>query len=628
VVSQGPWGAGARPPGQPEAQVSTPEQIAELRSTSPAQLRRQLSGDLDTIVLEALRKEPERRYASAAALAEDVQRHLDGLPVSARPDTFGYRARKFVRRHAGWVTAAVVAFVSLGATTVITLIQSRRLAAESARVTEERDKAVEVRSFLMEMFGASGADRAVGDTLSVRRLLDLQAATVSETYQDRPELQAQMMEVLADGYDRLGLYQAAEPLARASLENRRRILPADHPDLSSALNTYGWIVHELGRSAEAEPLLSEAVAIRRAGGPARRLDLSRSLNDLGSVLTTLARYDEADSVLAESLAIRRAELGDDHRAVGVTASNLAAVHYFQGRVAEAVQLQQLALQALEKSVGRDHQRTNIALGNLAAFKRAQGEWDAAIADYRELLVRQTRLQGRTHPVTTGVITSLAIVLQLRGAAISDTAMLREAEALHSEAVQGYQTSLGPAHQQVGVALDRLAATQSLLGDQERALRSVERALTILMASAGESHQATATALAHLASIRRRMGEPAEAIRAQRRAVSAFETSLGAGHPTTAAQQTQLCELLLTQGQLREANDLCARAVASLEAAPPAQRAGLPTAQLWLARTEIGLGNMSAADSLISRARRALESGDAGAGTRQLLDSVAALRRAG
>jgi serine/threonine protein kinase/tetratricopeptide (TPR) repeat protein len=601
------------------------ERTAELRSTSPAQLRRQLSGDLDTIALEALRREPERRYASAAALAEDVQRHLDGLPVSARPDTFGYRARKFVGRHAGWVTAAAVAFVSLGATTVVTLIQSRRIAAESARVTAERDKALEVRSFLMEMFGASGADRAVGDTLSVRRLLDLQAASVSETYGDRPELEAQMMEVLADGYDRLGLYQAAEPLALASLETRRRILPAGHPDLASALNMYGWIQHELGRSTEAEPLLAEAIAIRRAGGPAMQLDLSRSLNDLGSVLTTLARYDDAETVLAESLAIRRAELGDEHRAVGITASNLAAVHYFRGELGPAVELQQIALRALEKAVGPNHQRTIIALGNLAAFRRAGGEWDSTITTYRDLLERQTALQGRAHPVTARVVGSLAVVLYQRGAQLEDTTMLREAEALQRESLTSLERGVGPSNREVGATLARLAGNESALGKHQEALRTAERSLAMLRATAGENHVSTATALTYLAGVHRRAGRLDEALRAQREAVGIFEQTVGSASLETAAAWGALCGLLVERGQLNEGATLCARAAERLADATPAQRQTLPLVQLRLAQTHLARGGRATADSLIAEARGSVEAGVGGAEARRLLQSLSGPR---
>jgi eukaryotic-like serine/threonine-protein kinase len=422
---------------------------------------RALAGDLDTIVLKALRKEPERRYPSAAALSDDLQRHLDGLPVSARPDTLGYRARKFIRRNAAGVIAAAIAFFALAATTVVSLVQSRRVARESERVTRERDKALEVRSFLMEMFGASGANRAVGDTVTARRLLDLQAANLDRLYGSQPELHAAMMEVLADGYDRLGLYQAAEPLARQALDLRRRVLPGEHPDVATSLNLFGWVTHELGRSEEAEPLLREAVAIRRRGGAPRRQDLSRSLNDLGVVLNGLKRYQDAETVLHEALTIRRAELGPEHRSVGITASNLAASYFFQKKVDDALRVQALAVAALQKSVGPDHQRTIVALGNLAAFKTAGGDLHGAAAEYRDLLARQTRLQGAEHPATVILRASLASVLYMRARKDRDPAPLQESEALYLEALRLSEPTFSPSHQQVVLMKTRLAWVRAL-----------------------------------------------------------------------------------------------------------------------------------------------------------------------
>ena len=92
-------------PGQ-RPTTSTAEAVSRARGGAPSRIRRRLSGDLDNIVVKAMRKEPQRRYHSAAHLAEDIRRHLDGRTVSARPDTLTYRATKFVRRHRGGVLAS------------------------------------------------------------------------------------------------------------------------------------------------------------------------------------------------------------------------------------------------------------------------------------------------------------------------------------------------------------------------------------------------------------------------------------------------------------------------------------------------------------------------------------------
>ncbi|MCC7131954.1 MAG: serine/threonine protein kinase [Gemmatimonadales bacterium] len=581
----------------------SPAAIGEHRRTDPLRLRRLLSGDLDTIVLKALRKEPGRRYLSAAALGDDIKRHLDGLPVAARPDTFGYRARKFVRRNAGAVAVTATAFLALATTTVVTMVQSARVARESARAVRERDKAVEVRGFLMEMFGATGANQAVGDTVTARRLLDLQVARLPEAYPDRPDLEAEMTEVLADGYDRLGLYREAEPLARRALELRRAAVGPNHPDAAGALNLLGWILHERGQSREAAPLLEEAVAVRRTAGPAARADLSRSLNDLGVIYNALNRYPAAEAVLREALAIRRETLGDGHRAVGITANNLAAAHYLQGHLDSAVAIQDLALQALHRAVGPDHQRTVVALGNLATFRRALGDWREAEAAYRELLVRQSRIQGRDHPVTARVMISLAIVLAERGGQEGDAPVLAEAESLFREAKAALEARLGPAHPQVGTVLERLAGVVSDRGAPAEAAPMAERALAIIEAGAGDSSQAYASAVARLASIRRRLGQTDAALALQRQAVATFERAVGKDHLETARARGTLCDLLLFQGgDPAEARDLCGAAEATIRAGPAGYHRLLPWLRLRLAQANRRAGQTATADSLLALLR--------------------------
>jgi serine/threonine-protein kinase len=601
----------------------TGDSVSERRGTNPHDLRRRLAGDLDNIVLKALRKEPERRYASAAAMAEDIQRHLDGHPISARPDTIGYRARKFIRRNAAGVAVTVTAFLALAATTIVTLIQSGRVRREAERVTRERDKALEVRGFLLEMFGASGANRAVGDTITARGLLDVQVTRLRTAYDGRPELKAEMMEVLADGYDRLGLYQEAEPLARQTVELRRTTLGDRHPDVAAALNLLGWIVHERGQSKDAEPILKESIAIHRVTRQAKDDGLSKALNDLGVVYNELSRYREAESVLVESLAIRRAGLGDDHRAVGITANNLAAAFYYQGKLDTAISIQDFAVGSLSRSVGPDHQRTIVALGNAAAFKRALGQWDAAEASYRELLARQTKLQGRDHPVTARTITQLATVLTDRNTATA--AARAEGEQLLREALAIQETKLGAAHPNVATTLDRLAGVVADLGDPKAALPLQERALAIHRAAFGELNASTAASTARLAIIHWQLGKVPDALRLERAAIEGFEKSVGPDHLETARHRNVLCGWTLTAGENPAAvEDLCGKAEASFLKAPERNRGLLPLIRLRRAAARILQGRGAAADSILRLVKSDLGDGTDRPYERRFLDSLTAV----
>lgn len=167
---------------------ATPEALSERRATRPEKLRRELSGDLDTIVMMALRKEPLRRYQSARQLAQDIQRHLDGLPVMARPDTAGYRFSRFVRRNKVGVSAMVIVFVSLLAGIVATTTQARR--AERERAVAERrfddlrglsqSLLFEIHDAIVDLPGSTGA-RALMVQRSVEYLDKLSKDAGSDT---------------------------------------------------------------------------------------------------------------------------------------------------------------------------------------------------------------------------------------------------------------------------------------------------------------------------------------------------------------------------------------------------------------------------------------------------------------
>ena len=198
--------------------------ITDARGTSANRLRRTLRGDLDNIVLMAMRKEPERRYSSSQQMAADIQRYLDGKPVIARRDTLSYRSAKFVRRHWLPVTAgAAYAFLILAFATT-TYVQSLRIAAERDRVAEqreraerERNRAEEVSRFLVNLFKLSDPEENRGNQVTARELLDSGAKRLRAGLQDQPETKAALLSTVGAVYDSLGQYQDALPILNESL---------------------------------------------------------------------------------------------------------------------------------------------------------------------------------------------------------------------------------------------------------------------------------------------------------------------------------------------------------------------------------------------------------------------------
>jgi tetratricopeptide (TPR) repeat protein len=539
-----------RRPFSPENGFAYEKAVLDTEPPRPSSFGgRELAGDLDTIVLKALRKEPERRYTSVSAFADDLQRHLDGLPVRARADTFTYVAGKFVRRHRLLVAAATVAFISLVGATLFSRAQTRE-------VTRERDKAVAVQTFLLEMFGASGG---TGDTVSVRQLLDGQVALLPLAYANNAELRAQMHMVVAEGYDRLGAFAPAESLATEALKLRRATLRANHPDLATSISLLGWIQHERGKSKDGEVLLREALALWPRARPANPGLHARTLNDLGVIREASGAYDEAGDLYRQALTMRRALFGGENRAVAVTGSNLSVVLYRKGDYKGAVAQAESALAVMRHLAGPDHQRSTLIQGNLATFRVGMGDLNGAETEYRDLIERQTRVMGRKHPVTAVVVQGLATVLR-------NQRRYAEAETLLVETLASYEAAYGKEHARVANALMLLGSVRSALGRSAEARPLIERALAVHRKLRGEVHRDVANVMGVLATLEGDAGNLAAAERGHRQALAVWEKAMGAKHVETATARARLARVVHQRGRAGEAYALYKEAEAAMVAA--------------------------------------------------------------
>ncbi|CAN5480125.1 hypothetical protein BH23BAC3_BH23BAC3_24080 [soil metagenome] len=173
---------------------TTTQQICTARKTEPDELQRLLRGEMDTIILKAMHKEPERRYESAGQLAADIHNYLNGKPVTAHPDSVAYRVRKFIQRHKiGVASAATIILLLLGYALTITYhSQQTQAALEQAR--QETAKAEQITGLLMDMFEASDPSESLGENITARQLLESGIRQV-EQLQEQPEVQAQMLDL-------------------------------------------------------------------------------------------------------------------------------------------------------------------------------------------------------------------------------------------------------------------------------------------------------------------------------------------------------------------------------------------------------------------------------------------------
>lgn len=520
-------------------------------AVAPRGVQRALTGDLDTIVAKALRKEPGERYPSALSLSDDLHRHQVGLPVEARPATLRYRARRFVGRNRGAVAAGVLIFLILAGFSAVTGYQSHRIREESARVRAERDKAIQVRAFLLETFGTTGPDQPVGDSVAVRELLDRRAATLDEAYPD-PALHAEMTGVLAEAYEQLGLFAEAEPLARRALSQKLELYGLAHPDVGESYNVLGWILRQRGELDEAESSLREAVRVGRAAFPAGDARLARALNDLGVVLEANGDYAAAAEMYHESLDMRRRILGDGHVGVAVTTSNLAVVLYRQGEVDAAAELAADAVESFRRAVGPDHQRTLYALGNLAALRAVQGDNAGAAEVYAQILERHRRVLGPRHP-------QVAYALSMRANQLVTLDRHAEAEPLVREALSIQRDAFGTDDERVAQTLRVLGDVLHAEGRPEAALTRFGEAHATARRLFGDAHREVAALRLRMARARDDLGQLDRAEADYEAAARLMEAALGADHYLTAEAMLARAEYLVRMDRPREARPLVDRA---------------------------------------------------------------------
>ncbi|MGH7575644.1 MAG: protein kinase domain-containing protein, partial [Longimicrobiales bacterium] len=363
------WDARSAGDDAPAAAI-TPDRVSHERGTQTARLRRTLEGDLDNIIIMALRKEPDRRYASAAQLVEDVERYLDGQPVIARKDTIGYRVRKFVRRHRAAVAGAAGVFTLVLGFGVAMTLQADALALERDRAQLEADKATQVAEFLEELFEAPdpfapSADRL--DTLRVRALLVQGTEKVRTELETQPLVQAQLFTVLGSVFQSLGDLDAAQPLLEEALAIREGAHGGTHLETAASQHELAMLWNAMGRYAEADSILRNALATRSTLLGAEHIEVASSLTALATALRDQGDYDGADSLYHHALAIRRRLLGAEHLDVATSLNYLSTFYYQRGDYAAADSLVREALALRRRLLGAEHPEVAMTMVQLATI---------------------------------------------------------------------------------------------------------------------------------------------------------------------------------------------------------------------------------------------------------------------
>jgi serine/threonine-protein kinase len=570
--------------------------------TRRARLRRRLRGDLDRIVLMALRKEPARRYASAEGLAEDIERHLQGLPVTAQEDNRRYRVRKFVSRHRVETAAAAVVGLSLltGAGVAFwqaSVARRERDLAEEARLQAEQalGRSEQVTGFLIGLFEAANPDKALADTVAARELLRRGMARAEEL-SGQPGVQARIFDAVGQVYERLGQYDRAEELFERAvalrLGERDEVLD---PGVATSLNNLAWVLRRKGEYARAEALHLQALAIQeRLLGP-EHPDVAETLMDLGFLYPYVARLDDSEAAYRRALAIRRANLGDDPR-VAESLVSLASVRRRQGYWDDAERYFREALELQKRIYGSEHEEvaaTMIHLGDI--LWNHEERYAAAESVYREALGIQTRRLGDKHPKLIHGLNSLASVVSEQGDHVAAESLFRRSLAIHSDV-------FGPDYPGVAGSLSDVAREVAARGRYAEAEALERESYATWERAMGPDHPVISGAMVDLADVLIQQGKLAEAEELYRGALARRRVQYP-GHPLTAETAAGLAALLVQKREFVEAESLLTEALEIM-------RALYPEGHDLVRKVHRGLGDLYAAWGKSDEAKRHFALGEA------------------
>jgi serine/threonine-protein kinase len=479
---------------------------ASIGGPRAARLAKSLRGDLDTIVLRSLDKDPVRRYRSAAELGEDVSRHLRGVPVLARPDTVSYRLRKFVGRNRAAVAsvAAVVLVLAGGLAVSLTSLDAVRDARE--REQDQRLAAEEMNRFLISMFEAvDPAQTKAQDVGVLRSLLEAGADRLDDELGSRPVAAARMRATIGSTYRLIGNYDGAAALLERNLRERTELLGPDHPETLASAQQLGALYIATGAFDRAAPLLSRTLEKQRSLLGSNHADTLRTMNDLGEALRKSGEIERAAAMLEEALAGREQTLGERDRETLITMNNVAGVLVQQGDYESALPIAERVYELQRTVLGDDHLDTLISAGDLGLIHRNLGRPDVAVNYGRTAYEGLSRTLGADHMDTLVVGTNLAGQLRSLG-------RQHEALDLYAELEASARESLPDGHYLVpwllGVRglcmldLERFDDAEPLF------LASHEG----LAASLGEDHQFTQMLAGRLAAFYDERGKPEEADR--------------------------------------------------------------------------------------------------------------------
>ncbi len=553
--------------------------VTETEPTPLSEINRVFRGDLNTIVLKALAKDPGRRYQAASDLEADIHRFLANEPIIARPTTTIYQLRKFTARHRGLTAGVAVATLALIVGTVVATtlaIGQTRAQREANRRADDLERVAAfqaaqlydldpnamgelLRDDLLKQLRTSFEADGIPPEQSDQQLDDLQttldrvnftdialgsldanifsrAITAADTeFADQPLVEAEILQSLASTMRDLGLLDQAVSPQEKALNVRREHLGNDDPKTLQSIDTTGLLYKHLGRFKEAGELYREALEGRRRVLGNGHLDTLVSMINKGLLFKSMDRLPEAEALFREAHSTSQRSHGDTHWMTLHAATNIGIAVEAQGRYAEAFEYYDLSLRGRRELLGDEHPDTLAALNNMGTVLVRLGRLDEAEPFFTEAFETRRRVLGASHPSTLVSMSNMAAILRRQG-------RLDEAEPYYRRTLQIRRETLGDSHPSTLLSINNMASFLALKGDLDAAIDHYFQVWDGARDLFGPSHAQTLRAAQGLGVTLQRRERMSEAEQVFLEACNAARTGRGESDAETVALMRLLVAL--------------------------------------------------------------------------------------
>lgn len=556
--------------------------ITSREVTRPSKWVPDLAGDLDFILLKALRKDPQERYATAEQFADDLHAFLGSRPVRARSGNTLYRTRKFLRRCWLPVAATVLVVASLSVGLYVANRETRRALAAEGKARVERDRAATA-----EQIAGQQRDRALGAELAATKERNNAVAASTQAIQERNRAVAERRRADAEAATAKAIsdFLQGDLLAQASANTQARPDTKPDPDITvrTALDraaariqgkferqplveaairqTIATTYRDLGLYGHAESQLERTIQLRTAVEGGSNPDTLSAMRDLAEIYVFQGKFQSGRVLHAKVFEIRRRLLGEEHLDTLDSMINLAEAYQKEGRYAEAEPIAVKALELTRRVLGEEHVGTLYAMNELALVYVKLGKFAQAEALDIRFVQTRTRLVGEEHPDTLRGMNNLAVVYNREG-------KYEQAEALRSKVLEIERRVLGPEHTDTLVSMNNLAMTYLAQRKFVLAEGIQKEALDICRRVLGPEHPDTLLITSNLARTYSFQGQYAQAEPLFSQALEIRRRVLGPLHPDTTDNMSLMAEIQIKQHRYTDAEPLLREALGTLEKTRP------------------------------------------------------------